>query len=86
MLSVKSVGIHGDESVFQAAHVIYGTDEKTGDHQIECYDADHERLHVGPGTPAIHYGKVYVMNDQGRTVAVYDLGGWEHAAKQQIAA
>ncbi len=83
MLTVRVNGIHGDVVVFQAARVIRGEPlpavanangnqsppESFG--HIEFYDEKHEAI----PHPA-DYGTVFVMNDQGKTVAKWDLGGW----------
>lgn len=77
MLTIRVNGIHGDESIFQAATVIRGSDaRKTAPHgtQIEFYDAKNEPAHGD-----VYFGNVYVMNENGKTVASYNMGGWEHA-------
>ena len=80
MLTIRANGIHGDESIFQAAYVIRGSDARktNGENgQMEFYDANHEKAHE-----EIFFGRVYVMNDAGKTVADYNLGGWEHAEQK----
>ncbi len=79
MLTVRTIGIHGDEVVFQAAYVVHGSDARhTNDRstQVEFYDSGH--LWVRP--PA-HFGRVFVMNENGKTVATYELG--ETPGKQE---
>lgn len=75
MLTIRAMGIHGDQSVFQAATVIRGSDaEKTNGEagQIEFYDAQHNEAH-----DPIYFGNVYVMNENGKTVASFEMGGWK---------
>lgn len=43
---------------------------------LEFYDGQSDVSHE-----PIFFGKVFVMNELGKTVADYDLGGWEHAKK-----
>lgn len=81
MLTVKSRNIHGGEIVFSAATVIVCHSQEHNKDVIECYTADHIQIHAGPGSCEIIYGRVWVMNEHGKTVADYDLGGWEFAVK-----
>ncbi len=64
MLTIKHVECDGYESVRQASHV-------------ECYPDDRGLLAYGvPGeVEPLHFasGKVYVMGDGGKTVAIYSL-------------
>jgi hypothetical protein len=66
----------GTEVVFQAAYVIAqpewdGVLHPDGDMMaVEFYHADHSKA-----WDPILYGKLYIMNDQGRTVADYYLPG-----------
>ena len=77
MFTIKHIGIHGDHSIFSAAAAVRGDPTDDGSHgRLEFYDQDHGLVHH-----PIVYGKVFVMNDSGRTVADYDLGGWEFAKK-----
>lgn len=73
MLTIRVNGIHGCEQVFQAATVIRGSDaQRRGEHgMIEFYGADNRPAHE-----PVFFGAVYVMNDSGKTVADYNLGGW----------
>ena len=80
MLTIRWKGIHGEDVVFQAARVIkgevaegFGPKGILGGHPlVEFYD--------DRGLPAhdhVFYGNVYVMNENGKTVATHELGGWE---------
>jgi hypothetical protein len=78
MLTVRWKTIHLQEVVFQTASVIasttYGDDERSGKGDIialEFYDAAHSVAHE-----PILFGKVFVMNELGKTVADYHLGAW----------
>ena len=75
MMTVKVIDVQGNESVFQARHVVYDV-QRTPRACVECFDDRHEPIHVA-GLPEISAGKVYVMNDAGKTVADYNLGGWQ---------
>lgn len=85
MFTVKWGTIHNQELVFQAATVIaspiYGDWKKEPDNgteiiALEFYDINHNKAHE-----PIRYGRVYVMNDNGKTVANYNLGGWHYTKK-----
>lgn len=69
MLTIKAIGLHGDEAVFQAAYVICGQPREPGSlGALEFYNDGH-----GSAWGTIHYGQVYVMNEAGKTVAKYDI-------------
>lgn len=74
MLTVKVEGIHGDDSVFQARHIIaYRRTGRNGNvTSVECLDDRYEAIIIA-GNRCITFGTVYVMNDNGKTVAVYYL-------------
>lgn len=83
MLTVRINGLHNDVVIFECATVIRGDavivlqseEEKKRQPSfgfMEFYDSKNEKC----AEPA-HYGMVYVMNSAGKTVAKYDLGGWE---------
>ena len=86
MLTVRLNGINGDQVLFQAAMVVRGPPVPLASNDnpnppesfgyIEFYDEKNESCHG----PAI-YGEVYVMNELGKTVAKWDLGGWAEPAK-----
>ena len=71
MLTIRVNGIHGDSYIFQAATVIRGQNQESVCKMIEFLDAAHEKNHE-----SVEYGNVYVMNENGKTVAIYELGGW----------
>jgi hypothetical protein len=80
MFTVKIRGIHGHEVVLGAHSVVLcHNNSEHGKDVIECYDESHNRIHAGPGSAEIIYGRVWVMNANGKTVADYNLGGWELA-------
>jgi hypothetical protein len=69
MLTIKAIGLHGDEAVFQAAYLIRGEAREQGSlGALEFYNDGH-----GSAWQPIHYGQVYVMNEAGKTVAKYDI-------------
>jgi hypothetical protein len=72
MLTIRVKDLHGD-SIFQAARATYGPDAQrrnaaTGV-MVEFFDANDK-----PIDAPVCFGDVYVMNDNGKTVAVYNLG------------
>jgi hypothetical protein len=84
MFTVRWKTIHSQDIVFQAARVIgsatFGDRATNGDGKpinghdviaLEFYDAAHAQAH-----DPILFGSVYVMNESGKTVANYNLGGW----------
>lgn len=82
MLTIRAIGIHGEESLFQAGVVIRGEDANNtngNNWQLEFYDDD-RKTHE-----PIYFGHVYVMNDAGKTVAAYNLGGWKTFVAQHEA-
>lgn len=62
------------ESVFPAKHVIAtrASDRSDNTIRVECYDERCEPITVA-GKREIEFGIVFVMNDNGRTVATYYL-------------
>ena len=73
MLTVLVKDIHGGESVFQAQHVVaYRKEHSDNLIQVECYNEKAELVIVA-GSACIQYGTVFVMNDNGKTVATYYL-------------
>lgn len=67
MLTVRVNGPNGDQSIFQAWHV-ERQDGPSGA-MVTFYDSNHKTLR-----DPVFVGAVYVMNDNGKTVAVYHLG------------
>jgi len=61
------------ESVFSAKHII-ATRREGSDNvvRVECYDGRIEPITVA-GKDAIEFGIVFVMNENGKTVATYYL-------------
>ena len=70
MLTVN-VRMGETESVFQAKTVIADRKERNVC-RVECYDEHNNAITVA-GKEAIEFGMVFVMNDQGNTVATYYL-------------
>lgn len=60
MLTIKRIGMDGRESVVQAVSV--SMDHKTG-----------QLIGHGPEDVRFSSGHIYVMNEQGQTVSVYNL-------------
>lgn len=75
MLTIRAIGVRGDEEVFQAATVRQGVKfkEQSGNWRSMLDFLDEKFMQVHP---SICGGMVYVMNDSGKTVAHYDCGGW----------
>lgn len=72
MLTVN-VRMNESESLFTAKTVIAAR-RKGSDNcdRVECYDERNEPIAVA-GKDAIEFGIVFVMNEQGKTVATYYL-------------
>ena len=81
MFTVKAVGIHGEEQVFQCDHVVSGTVSYKGHECNGRRCIEFSRIDSRVLSP-IYFGNVFVMNEAGKTIAVYRLGGWEHAEKR----
>jgi hypothetical protein len=73
MLTVN-VRMGETESVFSAKHVIATRKGERSDNyvRVECYDEKYDAITVA-GNAAIESGIVFVMNDNGKTVATYFL-------------
>ena len=73
MLTVMHISASGDEYVFQAATVLKCRDREATaiKFMVEFHDDRGQPIY-----PSIFDGAVYVMNELGKTVAKYDLGGW----------
>lgn len=73
MLTVN-VRVGETESVFQAKSVVATRGSERSDNviRVECFDERYEPIAVA-GTAAIATGTVFVMNDNGKTVATYYL-------------
>lgn len=86
MLTVKVQDLHGGESVFQARHVVATRHHRRSDNikHVECFDERYESIAI-LGNTLITHGMVYVMNDNGKTVAVYYLAQDEKGEPQGIA-
>lgn len=81
MLTIKHVEASGYESIRQAHSVSYkpkgyapGGDTPTGNAKLEVFGCTGDGGPVSDGWCCYADGKVYVMNDAGSTVGVYDLG------------
>lgn len=74
MLTVKYCFPDGDEMIFPVAGVTKKM-RKVGSPTSPSADVTFDRLPgSGPGLLQVASGCVYVMNDNGKTVAKYDLG------------
>jgi len=62
------------ESVFSAKTVISSRKLETSENvdRVECYDERNEPIMVA-GMTTVEYGTVFVMNENGKTVATYHL-------------
>lgn len=78
MFSVKVIHPSGSESVFQARHIILEPASPTLRKRVDFYDEHYEPINVG-GLNYVEYGTVFVMNDNGKTVANYWLGSLTEA-------
>lgn len=74
MLTAKVVHPSGSESVFQARYVILEPASPTLRSRLDFYDENYETIIVA-GLGYVEYGNVFIMNDNGKTVAVYHLDG-----------
>lgn len=81
MLTVRVNGIHGEVLLFQTHRVIKGNFEEShtvkelaGRPYCEFFEKDGM-----PSSGMVSFGNVYVMNEMGKTVATYELGGFELA-------
>ena len=74
MLTINIKGLHGDESVFPARHVIACRRNGPGSNvtSVEAFDEKFEAIVVA-GNRCVTHGTVFVMNDHGQTVATYYL-------------
>lgn len=68
MFTVRHIQPNEDESIFAADNVAYAfdIDAKTSSEKVVF-------AHHGNGVTMISSGVVYVMNENGKTVAVYDF-------------
>jgi len=80
MLTVKHMEVSGHENIYPAARVSYQPRhqrkaETMGepDTVAACVFIDTPK---GDTIPLGSFGTFYVMNEAGKTVAKYDLGGW----------
>lgn len=73
MLTVN-VQIGTSESVFPALYVVAARRSMRSENyvHVECFDAQYKPIAV-VGDNLIKYGTVFVMNDNGKTVATYYL-------------
>lgn len=76
MLTVRVFHPSGSESLFQAAHVILEPRSSKLRSRLDFYDDKFETINVA-GLGYVESGKVFVMNDTGKTVATYDLGDYD---------
>jgi hypothetical protein len=87
MFTIRHKTIHGQEVVFQANTVIacseWGGDRQPTDGQQkgDIIALEFQNQDFTLASEPILYGNVYVMNEYGKTVADYHLGGWEWADK-----
>jgi hypothetical protein len=75
MLTVKHMEVTGHENIYPAARVSYQPRQAVGEPNIlaPCVFIDTPK---GDTIPLGSWGTFYVMNEAGKTVAKYDLGGW----------
>lgn len=89
MLTVKHIEVSGHESLYPATRVSYkprmrsdgtpadkGEDGGGSEYSAACVFIDTPK---GDTVPLGSWGAFYVMNETGKTVAKYDLGGWTAA-------
>lgn len=82
MFTIKHLSPHGNESLYEARIVSFlpaptaaGLDQpvNTATHQLGTLAFnEYDKI----GLSELRDGSVYVMNENGSTVAKYDLGGW----------
>jgi hypothetical protein len=83
MLTVKHQDVNGIERVFPALDVTYDPHCCSSGEGPDCGPTSGMVSYSQPGrTPeglaeSIYRGWVFIMNEVGKTVAKYDLGGWQ---------
>lgn len=80
MLTVKHIEPSGHESIHPAVRVSFQPRAQLEDKSwaAQCVFIDTPKMEtIALGS----WGAIYVMNDAGKTVAKYDLGGWETPPK-----
>lgn len=79
MLTVKHITPNYEQSIRLAYEVRFASEPKPEEDRKTNEDTHRHLVYadlVGVGTHRYEDGTVYVMNDNGATVAKYDLGGW----------
>ncbi|MFA5952298.1 MAG: hypothetical protein WC807_18675 [Hyphomicrobium sp.] len=86
MLTVKHIEVTGHETIYAATRVSYQPRRRADGRPYDALDASAASDDIAPcifiDTPKGDtvglggFGMFYVMNDAGKTVAKYDLGGW----------
>ena len=81
MLTVKHIEVTGQEVLYPATRVSYHPRAEDEGSLTGC--AAHVSIETHKGDIAVlgHWGAFYIMNDAGKTVAKYDLGGWDTPPK-----
>ncbi len=87
MLTVLEKTIHGQEVVYEAERVIKSIIDETHakNHNMKKGAFFVEVDHPKGATEAhgyIYYGNVYVMNEAGKTISHFHLGGFELTEKK----
>jgi hypothetical protein len=85
MLTVKHIEVTGHENLYPATRVSYqprtkhdAASDTAGEYSAACVFIDTPK---GDTVPLGSWGAFYIMNDAGKTVAKYDLGGWDTPPK-----
>lgn len=84
MLTAKHVDVFGEEKIFSVTSVEYKAAEEISPHKARAgFNPSLGRCRFlftskisGEIDRYFYEGSVYVMNESGKTVATYDLGGW----------
>lgn len=88
MLTLKHCTPLGNESVIETPEVTYSPKQDVAPPEPGRTPLTgtvfYARLGAGGEFIELHDGTVYVMNENGRTVAKYDLGGWGAVSERAV--
>lgn len=86
MLTVNHTGIDHVQSIYSIVKAEYNPlDGSCREGHEACNGRVFVEIEDGTIIP-LYEGSVFVMNAEGKTVAKYDLGGWENTPPENIAA
>ena len=78
MLTIKHITSMGNEALYEATEASYSPHDEQSNNGHASLTGSVWYVAPNPNAPLreIRGGLVYVMNENGSTVAKYDLGGW----------